>query len=61
MFYQDLQYSLDGLCILFDSSCEDQNIIQVHHYYPFGNEVPEDIFYYHLEGGQAVGHSKEHY
>jgi len=41
--------------------CKDQNIIQVHHYNPFGYEGSEDVVHYSLEDGGTIGHSKEHY
>jgi len=40
---------------------KDQDVIQVDHYNAFRYEVSEDVIYYGLEGGWAVGYSKEHY
>ena len=40
---------------------KDQNVIQVHHYDPFGYESSEDVVHHSLEGGGTVGHSKEHH
>ena len=40
---------------------KDQNIVQVHHYDPFGYKSSEDVIHHSLEGGGAVGHSKEHH
>ena len=40
---------------------KDQNVIQVHHYDPFGYESSEDVIHHCLEGGRTVGHSKEHH
>jgi len=41
--------------------CKDQNIVQVHYYYPFGYEGSEDVVYHSLEGSRTVGYSKEHH
>jgi len=41
--------------------CKDQNVIQVHHYDPFGYEGSEDVVYYSLEDDRTVGHSEEHH
>ena len=41
--------------------CEDQNVVQVHYYDPFGYEGPEDVIHHGLEGGRTVGHSEEHH
>jgi len=41
--------------------CKDQNVVQVHHYNPFGYESSEDVVHHSLEGGGTVGHSKEHH
>jgi len=40
---------------------EDQNVVQVHHYDPFGYESSEDVVHHSLEGGGTVGHSEEHH
>ena len=40
---------------------KDQNVVQVHHYDPFGYESSEDVVYHSLEGGRTVGHSEEHH
>jgi len=47
--------------MLFNSPCKDQDVVQVHHYYSFSDEVPKDAIHYYLEGGQTVCHPKEHY
>ena len=47
--------------MLFYSPGEDEDVIQVDYYNPFYNEVLEDVVHYCLEGGWAVGHSKEYY
>ena len=41
--------------------CKDQNVVQVHHYDLFGYEGSEDVIHHSLEGGETVGHSKEHH
>jgi len=40
---------------------KDQNVIQVHHYDPFGYESSEDVVYHSLENSETVGHSEEHH
>jgi len=47
--------------VLFLCLGKDQDVIQIDHYNAFCYEVLEDVIYYGLEGGQAVGHPKEHY
>ncbi|KAG5338852.1 hypothetical protein C0989_005822, partial [Termitomyces sp. Mn162] len=38
----------------------DEDVIEVHAYYAFHYEVLEDVVHHGLEGGQAVGETKEH-
>ncbi|KAG5337720.1 hypothetical protein C0989_009014 [Termitomyces sp. Mn162] len=38
----------------------DDNVIKVYAHYTLHNEVPEDVIHHGLEGGGAVGESKEH-
>ena len=40
---------------------EDQNVVQVYHYDPFGYESSENVVHHSLEGGRTVGHSEEHH
>ena len=40
---------------------KDQDVIQVHHYDPFGYESSEDVVHHSLEGGGTVGHSEEYH
>ena len=40
---------------------EDKDVVQVDHHYTLGDEILEDVIYYHLEGSQAVGYPKEHH
>jgi len=40
---------------------KDQNIVQVHHYNPFGYESSENVVHHSLEGGRTIGHFKEHH
>jgi len=49
------------LYILFLHLGEDQDVVQVDHHNTFCYEVPKDVVYHGLEGGQTVSHSKEHY
>ena len=39
---------------------EDQDVVQIDYHNTFYYEVSEDVVYHSLEGGQTVGHSKEH-
>ena len=39
--------------------CLDKD--QIDHHNAFCYEIPEDIVHHGLEGGGAVGHTKEHY
>ncbi|KAG5349175.1 hypothetical protein C0989_005447, partial [Termitomyces sp. Mn162] len=38
----------------------DENVIEVHAHYTLCNEVLEDVIHHGLEGGWAVGETKEH-
>ncbi|KAG5349114.1 hypothetical protein C0989_005821 [Termitomyces sp. Mn162] len=38
----------------------DEDVVKVHADYTFYNEVPEDVIHHGLEGGWAVGETKEH-
>ncbi|KAG5328927.1 hypothetical protein C0989_010280, partial [Termitomyces sp. Mn162] len=38
----------------------DENVVEVHAYHTLYNEVPEDVVHHGLEGGWAVGETKEH-
>ncbi|KAG5349253.1 hypothetical protein C0989_004994, partial [Termitomyces sp. Mn162] len=38
----------------------NEDVIKVHAYYTLCNEVPEDVVHYGLEGGWAVGETKEY-
>jgi len=40
---------------------KDQNVVQVHHYYPFGYEGSKDIIHHSLEGSGTIGHSEEYH
>ena len=40
---------------------ENQDVIQIDYHNAFYYEVSEDVVHYGLEGGQAIGHPKEHY
>ena len=61
MFHQDFQYSPDSFSILFNSSSENEDIIQVHYHYFFSDEVSENVVYYCLEDGQTVSYFKEYH
>ena len=36
-----------------DGFHEDQNIVEVHTYDAFSNQILEDVIHHHLEGGQG--------
>ena len=40
---------------------EDQNVIKVHTYNAFSNQILEDVIHYLLEGRWGIGQSKKHY
>jgi len=40
---------------------KDQDIVQIHYHNAFRYKVSENIVHHRLEGGQTVGHPKEHY
>ena len=61
MLLQDLQYPSDRLLVFFLRLGEDQDVVQIDHHDTLRYEVPEDVVHHGLEGGQTVGHSKEHY
>ena len=61
MLCQYFQDPPDCLFMFLFHLCKDQNVIQVHHYDPFGYESSEDVVHHSLEGGRTVGHFKEHH
>ena len=61
MLCQYFQDPLDCSFMFLFCLRKDQNVVQVHHYNPFGYESSEDVVHHSLEGGGTVGHSKEHY
>ena len=40
---------------------EDQDIVEVHTYNTFSNQILEDVIHHHLEGGRGIGQSKKHH
>ena len=44
-----------------DGFREDQDIIEVHTYDAFSNQILEDVIHHHLEGGQGIGQSEKHH
>ncbi|KAG5718648.1 hypothetical protein E4T56_gene16671 [Termitomyces sp. T112] len=49
-----------GVAVFFQHFGVDENVVEIYTHYTFHNEVLEDVVHHHLEGGQAVGESKEH-
>jgi len=47
--------------MLFLCLSKDQNVVQIDYYNAFRYEIPEDVVYHGLEGGQAVSHFKEYH
>ncbi|KAG5335218.1 hypothetical protein C0989_001819 [Termitomyces sp. Mn162] len=48
------------LAVLLQCFSIDEDVIKVYAHYAFSNEIPEDIIHHCLEGGWAIGESKEH-
>ncbi|KAG5733786.1 hypothetical protein E4T56_gene8207 [Termitomyces sp. T112] len=48
------------LAVLLQCFGVDENVVEVYAHYAFGNKVLEDVVHHCLEGGQAIGESKEH-
>ena len=46
--------------VFLQSFCEDEDVIQVYHYYTFRNEIFEYNVHYGLEGSWTIGQAKEH-
>ena len=44
-----------------DSFCEDQNVVEVHTYNTFSNQILENVIHHCLEGRWGVGQSKKHH
>ena len=44
-----------------DSFCEDQNIVEVHTYDTFSNQILEDVIHHCLEGRWGVAQSEKHH
>ena len=60
MLLKNFQDSSDYPVVFLQSFCEDEDIIQVYHYYAFRNEIFEDSVHYGLEGSWTIGQAKEH-
>ncbi|KAG6867559.1 hypothetical protein C0993_001205, partial [Termitomyces sp. T159_Od127] len=48
------------LAVLLKHFDVDEDVVEVYAHYSLCNEVLEDVIYHCLEGGQAIGESKEH-
>jgi hypothetical protein len=46
--------------MFLDCLSVNENIVQIHRYYPLGNEVRKDQIHEGLKGGQGVSQSKEY-
>src|ERR1700733_4120431 len=61
MFVKSLQDNA-GVSMMFgDGFREDQDIVEVHIYDAFSNQVLEDVIHHCLEGGRGIGQSKKHH
>jgi len=61
VFCQYFQDPPNYLFVFFFCLREDQNVVQVYYYDPFGYEVSEDVVHHSLEGSRTIGHSEEHH
>ena len=46
MLSEKLHHSSDNIPVLFQSFCEDEDIIKVYHYYSFGDQVFENSIHH---------------
>ena len=44
-----------------DSFHEDQDVVEVHTYDTFLNQILEDVIHHCLEGGRGIGQSEKHH
>ncbi|KAG5350705.1 hypothetical protein C0989_009606 [Termitomyces sp. Mn162] len=54
------QDKASNLTVFLQCSGIDEDVIKVHTHYALCYEVSEDVVYHGLEGGRAIGESKEH-
>ncbi|KAG5350317.1 hypothetical protein C0989_011629 [Termitomyces sp. Mn162] len=55
-----LQDETSDLTVFLQCFGVDENVVEVHAHYTLCDEVPEDVVHHGLEGGGAIGESKEH-
>ena len=60
MLSEKLHHSSDNIPMLFQSFCEDKDIIKVYHHHSFEDQVFENSVHHGLEGGGTIGQSEEH-
>ncbi|KAG5336895.1 hypothetical protein C0989_011634 [Termitomyces sp. Mn162] len=60
MLVEVFQDKTSDLMVFLQHFGIDENVIKVHAHYTLHNEVPEDVVHHSLEGGWAVGETKEH-
>ena len=60
MLSEKLHHLSDDIPVLFQSFCEDEDIIKVYHHYSFGDQFLENPIHHGLEGSRTIGQSEEH-
>ena len=46
--------------MLFESLCENKNVVQIDYNYAFQNEIFKDIIHYCLKGGRTICETEEY-
>ena len=46
---------------MWNSINNNKDIVQIYYYHPFGDQIFKNCVHHCLEGGRAVGQSKEHH
>ncbi|KAG6867443.1 hypothetical protein C0993_002707 [Termitomyces sp. T159_Od127] len=60
MLAEVLQDNVCNLAMLLKRFGIDEDVVKIYTHYALYNEVLEDVVHHCLEGGQAIGESKEH-
>ena len=60
MFLEKFHDSADNFSMFLQCLSEHEDVVQIDHYYTFGNEVFKDPIHHSLEGGWTIGQAKEH-
>ncbi|KAG5339228.1 hypothetical protein C0989_005142 [Termitomyces sp. Mn162] len=55
------QDNAHDLAMLLQGFGVDEDIVKIHANNTFHNQIMEDVIHHSLEGGQAVGETKEHH